>query len=139
MEHHFSDIEHLGMIDFFPTKSRIQVYAFIPRNCGLKISIRSTNPHFQESIRHAVYLCAFFILVGQKLFLQQGANGVLDGTGRFERMLLYETGRGGAAGFTFLGNGPARNLSITVFPLGTSTEYISLLRNSTNSCRLVVG
>ena len=41
-------------------------------------SIHPANPHLHESVGNAVNLCAFLVLIGQKLFLQQSADGVLD-------------------------------------------------------------
>ena len=49
--------------------------------CTDQRSICLADPHFQESIRKAVGLCAFQVLVGQKLFLQQSVYRILDGTG----------------------------------------------------------
>ena len=71
-------------------------------------SINPANPHLHESVGNAVNLCVFLILIGQKLFLQQSADGVLYGAGRFECMLLHKTGRGDTAGFAFFGNGNQR-------------------------------
>ena len=76
--------------------------------CSSRRSIRPANPHLHESVGNAVNLCAFLILIGQKLFLQQSADGVLYGAGRFECMLLHKTGRGDTAGFAFFGNGNQR-------------------------------
>lgn len=73
-----------------------------------RTSICPANPHLHESVGNAVNLCVFLILIGQKLFLQQSADGVLYGAGRFECMLLHKTGRGDTAGFAFFGNGNQR-------------------------------
>jgi ATPase subunit of ABC transporter with duplicated ATPase domains len=43
-----------------------------------KKSVSPANPHFKEFIRNAVNLCAFYTLVGQELFVQQSADGILD-------------------------------------------------------------
>ena len=87
-------------------KDRNDVYTFItmpakgrPLAIVSRRSIRPTNPHLHESVGNTISLCAFLVLIGQKLFLQQSADGVLDWTGRFERMLLHKTGRGDTAGY----------------------------------------
>ena len=77
-------------------------------------SVCLTYPHFQESISNAIYLCTSQILVAQKLFLQQSADGVLDGTGRFKCMFLHESDKGDAAGFAFFGNGNQRLFLLVV-------------------------
>ena len=61
-----------------------------------KGSVCLADPHFQEPVRNAIHLCTFLVLIGQKLFLQQGADGILDGTGGFKCMLLHESNRSDA-------------------------------------------
>ena len=46
-------------------------------------SVCFANPHFQEFVSDAIYLCTFRISVCQELFFQQGTNGILHGTGGF--------------------------------------------------------
>ena len=46
--------------------------------CSSKTSICPTNPHLHESVGNTISLCAFLVLISQKLFLQQCADGVLD-------------------------------------------------------------
>ena len=52
-------------------------YHLVLSICNKK-SVSPANPHFKEFIRNAVNFCAFYTLVGQELFVQQSADGILD-------------------------------------------------------------
>ena len=43
----------------------------------MAVLIGLANPHSEESVRNTVDLCSSFVLVGQKLFVQQHTDGIL--------------------------------------------------------------
>ena len=74
------------------------------------ILICAREPHAQESVGEVVNLGAasVLVIVGEELFVQQDANGVLDGTGGFQGVLFYECYGCDAGGFVFFGYGYQR-------------------------------
>ncbi len=60
-------------------------------------SIHPPDPHFQKPVLQRIGLDPAFLLVGEDLAVQQGGDGVLDGAGRLQRVLL-DKGDGGDSG-----------------------------------------
>ena len=73
---------HLGQAQALDTRrDRTASRAFQSYGSRAADSIRPPDPHLQKPVLQRIGFGASFLFVGQDLIIQQGGDGVLDGTG----------------------------------------------------------